>query len=94
MGLPRDRRRRPGGHALVTGHARCGKVSAAGAVTRSPGPVNRRAALVTPADEGRAALTGMTEARRAAAEELLVTPSATQRKTLRDLLAALDTPAC
>lgn len=69
-------------------------LEAAGLVTRSPDPANRRATLVTPTDEGSDALTGMTEARRAAAEELFATLSDPQRETLRDLLAALDTPAC
>ncbi|MFI5775521.1 MarR family winged helix-turn-helix transcriptional regulator [Nocardia sp. NPDC051570] len=66
-------------------------LTAAGLVTRTTDPANRRALLVIPTEAGRAVLTQMAQARRAAAEELFSALSPDQRETLRGLLALLDT---
>ncbi|MET7768823.1 MarR family transcriptional regulator [Nocardia sp. NPDC005366] len=65
-------------------------LEAAGLVSRTPDPGNRRSTLVTPTDAGTAVLDRMVRARREAAAELFTTLSPGQRETLRELLAALD----
>ncbi|MEV6340918.1 MarR family transcriptional regulator [Nocardia vinacea] len=68
-------------------------LEAAGLVSRAPDPTSRRSTLVTLTDSGRAALSQMAAARRAAAEEVFAGLSTDQRTTLRELLAALDSEA-
>lgn len=65
-------------------------LESAGLVARAPDPSNRRSTLVTLTDAGRAALSRMSAARRAAAEELFSALSPDERETLRHLLATLD----
>ncbi|GAA5053135.1 MarR family winged helix-turn-helix transcriptional regulator [Nocardia callitridis] len=67
-------------------------LESAGLVSRDTDPDNRRATLVRPTEAGRAALTSMTDARRAAAAELFTALSPAQRETLRELLATLLLP--
>ncbi|MFE7797485.1 MarR family winged helix-turn-helix transcriptional regulator [Nocardia sp. NPDC057440] len=66
-------------------------LESAGLVARAHDPSNRRSTLVTLTDAGRAALSRMSAARRAAAEELFSALSPDERETLRHLLATLDT---
>ncbi|MEV0292173.1 MarR family transcriptional regulator [Nocardia sp. NPDC050710] len=65
-------------------------LESAGLVTRAPDPANRRSILVAATDAGRDVLSRMARARRRAAEDLFATLTPSQRDTLRDLLAALD----
>ncbi len=62
-------------------------------VSRAPDPINRRSTLVTLTAPGRAALSQMAAARRAAAEEVFTGLTTEQRTTLRELLATLDSQA-
>ncbi|MEV6067139.1 MarR family transcriptional regulator [Nocardia sp. NPDC052001] len=66
-------------------------LEAAGLLTRTPDPTNRRATLVELTDAGRTLLTRMSEARVQAARDLFSTLSPDRRETLRDILAELDT---
>ncbi|MEV5832969.1 MarR family transcriptional regulator [Nocardia sp. NPDC052112] len=68
-------------------------LEAAGLVARAPDPINRRSTLVTLTVPGRAALSRMAAARRAAAEEVFASLNTEQRTTLRELLATLDSQA-
>ncbi|WP_216897057.1 MarR family winged helix-turn-helix transcriptional regulator [Nocardia alni] len=66
---------------------------AAGLITRTTDPTNRRSTLVSPTEGGRQTLSRMSEARREAAAETFAALSPQQRETLRELLAALNTAA-
>ncbi|MGY4102536.1 MarR family winged helix-turn-helix transcriptional regulator [Nocardia sp. R16R-3T] len=68
-------------------------LAAANLVSRAADPTNRRSTLVTLTDPGRAALSQMAAARRAAAEEVFAGLTTEQRTTLRELLATLDSQA-
>jgi DNA-binding MarR family transcriptional regulator len=65
----------------------------AGLVRRETDPANRRAILLHLTDRGTGVRDELREARRQAAEELFAPLSAEERKTLGDLLAALDVGA-
>jgi DNA-binding MarR family transcriptional regulator len=65
-------------------------LEAAGLVTRTPDPANRRSLLVVPTDKGRATRDRMAAVRRAAVAELLAPLSAEQRETLCELLTVID----
>ncbi|WP_067536276.1 MarR family winged helix-turn-helix transcriptional regulator [Nocardia crassostreae] len=66
-------------------------LEAAGLVTRTIDPSNRRATLVTLTDPGCAVLTRMSDARRRAAQDLFARLPPERRETLRAILAELDT---
>lgn len=66
-------------------------LEAAGLVTRTPDPANRRSLLVLPTEQGRATRARMAAARREAVEEVLAPLSPEQREALSDLLTVIDT---
>jgi DNA-binding MarR family transcriptional regulator len=68
-------------------------LESAGLVRRETDPANRRAILLHLTEHGTSVRDEMREARRQAAEELFAPLSAEDRKTLGDLLAALDSDA-
>lgn len=63
---------------------------AAGLVEREPDPVDRRAVALCPTDDGRAAATWTSDARRRAVADLAWSLTATELDSLRDLLGRLD----